>query len=98
MSKLIKGILIILLLLCLADMPYGYYIFVRWAATLGFGYFAYQAHKQEQNYWMLICIAIAILFQPFAKIPLGRFLWNVVDVLLAISLIISLFIKNNNKK
>ncbi len=98
MSKLIKLLLIILLLLCLADMPYGYYVFVRWVTAIAFGYMAYQAHEQGQKNWMYACVAVAILFQPFVKIPLGRALWNVVDVLLAISLIISLFIKNNDKK
>jgi hypothetical protein len=36
---------------------------------------------------------LAILFQPFFKIAFGRELWNVVDVIVAIGLIISMFIK-----
>lgn len=32
-------------------------------------------------------IAVVILFQPFAKVYLGRGLWNVMDVLLAVALI-----------
>jgi hypothetical protein len=42
---------------------------------------------------MIIAIALAILFQPFAKIALGRTLWNVVDVIVGIALIVSMVIK-----
>ncbi|MGN8058722.1 DUF6804 family protein [Pedobacter sp. 22163] len=37
-------------------------------------------------------ITLAILFQPIFKIALGRFLWNVVDVIVALGLIISIYI------
>lgn len=36
---------------------------------------------------------LALLFQPFFKIALGRELWNVVDVVVGIGLIISVFRK-----
>jgi hypothetical protein len=45
---------------------------------------------------MIIYIGLAILFQPFFKIALGRELWNVVDVVVAIGLIVSIF-KNPKK-
>lgn len=32
---------------------------------------------------MILFIVLAILFQPFAKIALGRVLWNIVDVIVA---------------
>jgi hypothetical protein len=32
--------------------------------------------------------ALALLFQPFAKIALGRAMWNVVDIVVAIGLIV----------
>ena len=42
---------------------------------------------------MIIYAALALLFQPFVKIALGRELWNVVDVVLGVLLIISIFLK-----
>jgi hypothetical protein len=45
-----------------------------------------------------VFILLAILFQPFEKIALGRTLWNVVDVIVAMGLIISMFAKNSEKK
>lgn len=33
-----KIVLAVLLLLCLLDMPYGFYILIRYVATVVFGY------------------------------------------------------------
>lgn len=97
MNKIVKIILAFTFFLCLADLPYGYYQFVRFAAMAGFGYLAYNANEQEAKNEVLIYLALAILFQPFFKIALGRALWNVIDVVVGIGLIVSLF-KSDNKK
>lgn len=94
MNKTIKIFLALLLFLCLANMPYGYYQFVRFAALIGFSILAYQAHEQEKKTEMIIYGALALLFQPFFKIYLGRELWNVVDVLVGVGLLISAFKKS----
>jgi hypothetical protein len=78
-------------------MPYGYYQFVRLVAGISFAYFAYTAYGEKKEIRMLLFIALAILFQPFLKISLGRELWNIVDVLVAISLLGSLLINKNKK-
>ncbi len=96
MQTILKLLLALLLLLCLADMPYGYYQFVRFIACISFGYFAFGEQK-KQTKWSLFYIALAILFQPFIKISLGRVLWYVVDVVVAIVLIGSIFVSRNQK-
>ena len=93
MEKAIKIVLTILLFLCLADMPYGFYQFVRFAGLIGFAILAYQANQQGRQTEMIIYGGLALLFQPFFKIALGRELWNIVDVLIGIGLIISIFMK-----
>ena len=90
MNKIIKIPLAILLLLCLLNMPYGFYEFVRFIALIGFGILAYQAKEKEDKTELIIFISLALLFQPFFKIALGRTLWNIVDVITAIYLLISL--------
>jgi hypothetical protein len=90
MATAIKFILIILFLICLFDMPYGYYQLVRFAGFLGFGLLAYISNKRKQETEVIIYIALALLFQPFIKVALGRIIWNIVDVLVAAGLIISL--------
>ena len=78
--------------LCLAEMPYGYYQFVRFVGLVGFAVLAYQAHELGNQTEMIIYAGLALLFQPFIKIALGREMWNIVDVVVGIGLLISLFI------
>lgn len=98
MKNTIKIVLAILLFLCLTDMPYGFYQFVRFAAMIGFGILAFQSTESENKSLLIIYGALAILFQPFFKIALGRELWNIVDVIVGVGLIISLFIEKQQKK
>ena len=78
-------------------MPYGYYQFVRLLAGISFAYFAYTAYKEKKEMSMLLFIVLTILFQPILKISLGRELWNIVDILVAIGLLVSLAFKNIKK-
>ena len=81
-KKLQTGLYIglaIALILCLFPMPYGFYQFVRFAAMAIFTYLAYCEYKNGYVDRMIL----SILFQPFAKIALGRVLWNIVDVIVA---------------
>jgi hypothetical protein len=91
METVIKISLAILFFLCLLDMPYGYYQFVRLAGLVGFAILAYQANQQGRQTEMLVYIGLALLFQPFIKVALGRQLWNIVDVIVGVGLLISVF-------
>lgn len=94
LSTVLKISLTILLFLCLADMPYGYYQLVRFIATFIFGYLAFivNSDNKKNNLLVAIYIALAILFQPFIKIALGRTIWNIVDVIVGVFLIASIFV------
>jgi hypothetical protein len=70
-------------------MPYGYYQFVRFAAMIGFAYLAYSANEQSNRNEVFVYIVLALLFQPLIKIALGRTIWNVVDLIVGIGLVIS---------
>jgi hypothetical protein len=96
MDKLIKIVLAILFLICLADMPYGYYQLVRFAAMIGFGVLAYLAHERQKNVEVIVYLGLLVLFQPIVKFALGREIWNIVDVIVAISLIGSNFYPNKS--
>jgi hypothetical protein len=74
-------------------MPYGYYQAVRFIGMLGFILLAYFSNQQNDKIEVIIYIALALLFQPFLKVALGRTIWNIMDVILGIGLIISIFIK-----
>ena len=79
------------LLLCLAPMPYGYYTLVRVIATIVFGIYAYKCYVAKKEGLTWVFVTLALLFQPFAKIALGRVIWNVIDVIVAIGLIVLFF-------
>lgn len=98
MDKIIKIVLAGLFFLCLADMPYGYYQFVRFAALVGFIILAYESIKKEKIVEVIIYVALALLFQPFFKIALGRLMWNIVDVVVGVGLLITLFVDNKMDK
>lgn len=93
MTMVIKIILAVLFFICLADMPYGFYQFVRFAGLIGFAILAYQANQQGRQSEMIIYGGLALLFQPFFKIALGRQMWNIVDVVVGIGLLISILMK-----
>lgn len=90
-ASFIKLFLASLFLLCLVNMPYGFYQLVRFSGLVGFMILAYQANEERNQKEMILYIALALLFQPFIKVSLGRQLWNLVDVIVAIYLIISVF-------
>ena len=90
-------ILAALLLFCLAPMPYGYYQLVRLVAMVLFAVFAYNYWKNDKQPLAIVFIALALLFQPFMKIALGRAMWNIVDVIVALGLI-TLWCLERNKQ
>jgi len=53
-----------------------------------FAVMAYQYYVKKQEMCAVAFGALALLFQPFVKIALGRTMWNIVDVIVAILLIV----------
>lgn len=91
MKPIVKLIVAVLLLLCLADMPYGFYELVRFAAAGAFAYLSYDYFKSKKDGLGIVFAGLALLFQPFFKIALGRVVWNCVDILVAVGLIYLIF-------
>jgi hypothetical protein len=87
----IKIILAILLLICLLQMPYGFYMLVRFIAFIGFSIIAYHHYEKQEKNLAILFASLVILFQPFFKISLGRTVWNIVDVAVAIFLLVLVF-------
>ena len=84
-------ILAAMLLLCLAPMPYGYFMLMRFVMMVAFGWMAYQYYLNRKSIAMGVFGTLALLFQPIYKIALGRTVWNVVDVVVAL-LLIAMFV------
>lgn len=85
-SVLTKGACFIaaaVLLACLAPMPYGYYTLARWIAAVAFCLVAYNCRVAGRNELCVVCVAAALLFQPFFNLSLGRIFWSIADVVAA---------------
>ena len=89
--KLLKLLLAVLLLLCLLPMPYGYYELVRFVSMIAFAFMAYKYYEEKKDALAVALGGLALLFQPFVKIALGRTVWNVVDVVVAVLLVLLWF-------
>lgn len=92
-ARAAKIALAVLCLGCLLDMPYGYFMLVRWAALIVFAGLAWEAFDKNAARMALLWAGLAVLFQPLIKISLGRALWNVVDVLVAVVLVVTVVIE-----
>ena len=95
--KYLKIILAIGLILCLAEMPYGYYNLIRFSSFIIFEIMAIVAYKEKKETAFIGYIALAILFQPFFKIALGRSLWQIIDVIVALILMVPIIKTHLNK-
>lgn len=98
MKPFVKLIVAVLLLLCLADMPYGFYQLVRFVAAVAFAYLSYDYFKSKKDVMGFVFAALALLFQPLLKVSLGRTLWNLVDILVALGLLFLIIRTFKNKK
>ena len=98
LQAIIKLVLSVLFFLCLLDMPFGFYQLVRIVSLIGFGILAYKANEENKNTEMIIYGGLALLFQPFFKIALGREMWNIVDVIVGFGLIASLFMNRTKSQ
>jgi len=96
MKLFIKIIISLILLCCLFRMPYGYYQAVRFVCLLGFTLLAYKNYEKKNIEFMLIYVGLAVLFQTFIKITIGRNGWQIVDILVVIGLISSILFQKKD--
>ncbi len=75
-----------LLLLAFAPMPIGYYRLLRVGMC---GLSAYFAFETRSNAWRWTWIAVAVVFNPFLPVYLGRGLWRAVDAAALVATILS---------
>lgn len=88
-----------LLLLALADLPIGYYTFLRIVVTIGAVSVIIDELKYGMNFWVVIFGIVAILFNPLIPIYLhDRDVWMPIDIISAILFIIKSFSTNKTNK
>lgn len=95
--KIIKIFLTILFVSCLLDWQYGYFQLVRFLGMVGFAILAYNQYRRNQVLFGLWLLS-AVLINPIFKISLGRTIWNIVDVIWAVLLVVSIFYQGQVKE
>ncbi|MCX7611738.1 MAG: hypothetical protein N2043_09155 [Ignavibacterium sp.] len=96
--KLSRIIAAAMLLLAIANLPYGYYRFLRIAVTLIAGVNAYVEYKKDNQVLLIIFLGIAILFNPIFPIYFSRGTWMPIDLIIGIFFGVTAFTKIGEKK
>jgi len=80
------------------NLPYGYYVFLRWAVCILCGLqMTAIAHDKSNRGWLWAFAVIAVIFNPLIPIHLKKDVWQVVDFCTGVVLLISLIIYRKTK-
>ncbi len=83
---------VLLFLALINGLPYGFFTLLRFIIFASSTYIAWLTYAQEKQKWTLIFGLIAVLFNPFIPIYLNREIWVIIDILVGIFMLISIFI------
>ena len=92
-----KNIILIIaaafLFLALIDgWPYGFFTLLRFAVFAISAYIAWMSYEAKKEKWVWIFGFLAVLFNPFIVIHLNRETWSVIDLIVGIFMIVSVFV------
>jgi hypothetical protein len=92
MNKTLLLICTGLLFIALADLPIGYYIFLRIVVTIGAVSVIVTEFENGINFWIIVFGIIAIVFNPLIPVYLNnKDIWMPIDILAAILFLIKSF-------
>ena len=78
---------VLLLVASVGKHPYGFYMVLRLAITVGAVYWAWRVYKAGLRAWTWTFVAVALLLNPFLPIRMRRTQWQPIDLYLGIFLI-----------
>lgn len=91
-NVIIKIIVAVALMYAVTGEPeYGYYTMLRWLVCASCVYFAYNSYENSRGSLLIYFAAIALLFNPFIKVPLGKDIWHIVDIAVAGITLLTIF-------
>ena len=98
-KNIILGIATLFLFAALFDgWPYGFFTLLRFVVFTASTYVAWMAYEQQKEKWVWIFGFLAVLFNPFIVIHLNREIWIVIDLIVGVFMIVSVFVlKLGNK-
>ncbi len=87
-KTIIKIILMTLFFVCLFQMPYGFYQFLRLSSFVLFGVLVYAEYKQGHYIQTTLCVCSALLFNPILPVYFEREIWQGIDKIMAALLLL----------
>lgn len=82
---------IILLLLAIFPLPYGYYTLLRLVVCLTACFLVWFSYKAGKTAWAWIMGFITLIFNPLVSLHFNRELWFIIDIIAAIVFGVFLF-------
>jgi len=83
----------VFLFLALFDgWPYGFFTLLRFVVFASSAYVAWIAYEAQKEKRVWIFGFLAVLFNPFIVIHLNREIWSVIDLIVGVFMIISVFV------
>jgi len=90
-KNIITGISVFMLFLAIPKLPYGYYTLLRWVVTISALFSAWVANNSEDKFWVFLLGGVAILFNPIIPVHLTKDIWVIIDFIVAILFLVSIF-------
>lgn len=79
----------------LLDLPYEYYILLRWILCIGSLFLLYHRKDIEPKEWLGVYVVATVIFNPVHPIYTEREVWTWIDYILSILFLVSI---RNDKK
>ncbi|MHC5310234.1 DUF6804 family protein [Myroides sp. LJL116] len=98
MEKAIKLFVAVLLLLTTFSMPADFYRLVSFVVVVAFSILAYNSHVNKKLVEMGTYLGLILVLQPFYSFDISRTVYIIINIVIAVGLILSIFIKIPPKK
>lgn len=98
MEKAIKLFVAVLLLLTTFSMPEDFYRLVSFVVVVAFSILAYNSHVNRKLVEMGTYLGLILVLQPFYSFDISRTVYIIINLVIAVGLILSIFIKFPPKK
>ena len=78
--------------------PYGFFTLLRFVVFAISAYVAWMSYEAKKEKWVWIFGFLAVLFNPFIVIHLNREIWSIIDLIVGVFMIISVFVLKLERK
>ena len=89
-SAVAKLVAALMLFAALGRHPYDYFTLLRWVACGVCAFAAFQAAQAKKFGWLWLFTITALILNPIFPLRLKRETWNIVDVVAAALLVVSI--------